>query len=145
MTNLVEARSEINVGLAVGVEDGLVVAVVHNADSLSLQDVATKRIELVEKANSKNLKPAEIQGGTFTISNLGMYNVDGFSAIVNAPQAAILAVGRIVERVVPGDNKPVVQPTPTLTVSCDHRVIDGLRGAQFLDTLAKLIERPYSN
>jgi pyruvate dehydrogenase E2 component (dihydrolipoamide acetyltransferase) len=143
-SNTIVLQSEINVGLAVGIEDGLVVPVVHNSDKLSLQDVAAKRIELVEKATSKSLKPQDIQGGTFTISNLGMYNIDGFSAIVNAPQAAILAVGRIAERVVPVDGKPVVRPMLALTLSCDHRVIDGLRGAQFLDALAKLIEAPYS-
>ncbi|MBX3046522.1 MAG: 2-oxo acid dehydrogenase subunit E2 [Anaerolineales bacterium] len=133
-------NEHINIGLAVGVEDGLVVPVVANADKLSLQDVAVRRAELVHKANSKSLLPADIQGGTFTISNLGMYAIDSFTAIVNAPNAAILAVGRIVERVVPVDGQPAVRPMLALTLSCDHRVLDGLRGAQFLDTLAGLIE-----
>lgn len=133
-------NEHINVGLAVGVEDGLVVPVVADADKLSLQDVAVRRAELVQKANSKSLLPADIQGGTFTISNLGMYAIDSFTAIVNAPNAAILAVGRIVERVVPLDGQPAIRPMLALTLSCDHRVLDGLRGAQFLDTLASLIE-----
>jgi pyruvate dehydrogenase E2 component (dihydrolipoamide acetyltransferase) len=84
--------------------------------------------------------PADISGSTFTISNLGMYAIDSFTAIVNAPNAAILAVGRIVERVVPVDGQPAVRSMLALSLSCDHRVLDGLRGAQFLDTLAGLIE-----
>ncbi len=133
-------NEHINIGLAVGVEDGLVVPVVADADKLSLPEVAVRRAELVKKANSKSLLPADIQGGTFTISNLGMYAIDSFTAIVNAPNAAILAVGRIVERVVPVDGQPAIRPMLALTLSCDHRVLDGLRGAQFLDTLASLIE-----
>ncbi len=133
-------NEHINIGLAVGVEDGLVVPVVADADKLSLPEVAVRRAELVQKANSKSLLPADIQGGTFTISNLGMYAIDSFTAIVNAPNAAILAVGRIVERVVPLDGQPAIRPMLALTLSCDHRVLDGLRGAQFLDTLASLIE-----
>ncbi|HAG98941.1 MAG TPA: 2-oxo acid dehydrogenase subunit E2, partial [Ktedonobacter sp.] len=80
--------------------------------------------------------------GTFTISNLGMYNVDAFNAIINQPQAAILAVGRIAERVVPVNGQPAVRPMMVLTLSCDHRAVDGARGAQFLDTVATLIEEP---
>jgi pyruvate dehydrogenase E2 component (dihydrolipoamide acetyltransferase) len=133
-------NEHINIGLAVGVEDGLVVPVVAEADKLSLQEVALRRAELVKKANSKALLPADISGSTFTISNLGMYAIDSFTAIVNAPNAGILAVGRIVERVVPVDDQPAVRPMLALSLSCDHRVLDGLRGAQFLDTLAGLIE-----
>lgn len=133
---------DVNVGLAVGVSDGLVVPVVHGADQLSVQQIAERRGQIVERANQKALGPDDIQGGTFTISNLGMYNIDAFNAIVNAPQAAILAVGRIVERVVAQAGKPTVRPILTMTLSCDHRVVDGLRGAEFLDTLAKLIEEP---
>ncbi|MCW5875837.1 MAG: 2-oxo acid dehydrogenase subunit E2 [Anaerolineales bacterium] len=133
---------DINVGLAVGVPDGLVVPVVHKADQLSVQGIAQRRAEIVERATTKALGPDDIQGGTFTISNLGMYNIDAFNAIVNAPQAAILAVGRIVERVVAQAGKPAVRPILTMTLSCDHRVVDGLRGAEFLDTLAGLIEKP---
>ena len=83
-----------------------------------------------------------MSGGTFTISNLGMYGVDQFKAIVNPPQAAILAVGRIADRIVPVNGQPAVRPMLTLSLSCDHRVVDGARGAQFLQTLAELIESP---
>jgi pyruvate dehydrogenase E2 component (dihydrolipoamide acetyltransferase) len=135
-------KQDVHVGLAVAVEEGLVVPVIHQADTLSLGELARQRMELVTKAQSGKLRPQDISGGTFTISNLGMYNVDAFNAIINQPQAAILAVGRIAERVVPVNRQPAVQPMMVLTLSCDHRVVDGARGAQFLATLAELIEEP---
>ena len=137
-----ERHTEINIGLAVALEDGLVVPVIARADSLGLKDIAARREDLVTRAQAGKLRPADIQGGVFTISNLGMYGVDAFSAIVNPPQAAILAVGRIADRVVPVNGQPAVQPTMTLTLSCDHRALDGARGAQFLGALADLIEEP---
>ena len=137
-----ERHTEINIGLAVALEDGLVVPVIARADSLGLKDIAARREDLVTRAQAGKLRPADIQGGGFTISNLGMYGVDAFSAIVNPPQAAILAVGRIADRVVPVNGQPAVQPTMTLTLSCDHRALDGARGAQFLATLAELVEEP---
>ncbi len=133
---------EVNMGLAVAVEDGLVVPVIHHADGLSLAEIARQRIELVTKAQERKLRPQDISEGTFTISNLGMYNVDAFNAIINQPQVAILAVGRITERVVPIHGQPAVQPMLVLTLSCDHRAVDGARGAQFLDSVANLIEEP---
>jgi pyruvate dehydrogenase E2 component (dihydrolipoyllysine-residue acetyltransferase) len=136
------ANADVNVGLAVATEDGLVVPVIQQADDLSLRAIARQRADLVARAQSAQLRLRDLQGGTFTISNLGMYGIDAFNAIINAPQAAILAVGRIVERVVPVDGQPAVQPTLTLTLSCDHRVVDGARGAEFLATVAKLIEQP---
>lgn len=135
-------NAAINIGLAVAVEDGLVVPVLHGADTLSLADIAARREDLVARAQAGKLRPADIQGGGFTISNLGMYGVDAFDAIVNPPQAAILAVGRIADRVVAVNGQPVVQPTMVLTLSCDHRALDGARGAQFLGALADLIEEP---
>ncbi|MGH2481609.1 MAG: dihydrolipoamide acetyltransferase family protein, partial [Ktedonobacteraceae bacterium] len=135
-------KQAVNVGLAVAVEEGLVVPVISQADTLGLSDIARRRMELVAKAQAGKLRPQDISDGTFTISNLGMYNVDAFNAIINAPQAAILAVGRIAERVVPVNGQPAVQPMMVLTLSCDHRAIDGARGAQFLDTIATLIEEP---
>ncbi len=135
-------NAEINVGLAVAVEDGLLVPVIHKADQLRLSEIATRRGEVVKKAQAGKLAPADMGGGTFTISNLGMFGVDAFNAIVNPPQAAILAVGRIADRVVPVDGQPAVRPMMTLTLSCDHRVVDGARGAQFLATLADMIEDP---
>ena len=135
-------RTDINVGLAVALDDGLVVPVLQRADTLTLGEIATRREDLVSRAQAGKLRPADIQGGGFTISNLGMYGVDAFSAIVNPPQAAILAVGRIADRVVAVNGLAVVQPTLVLTLSCDHRALDGARGAQFLGALADLIEEP---
>jgi pyruvate dehydrogenase E2 component (dihydrolipoamide acetyltransferase) len=132
----------VNVGLAVAVEDGLVVPVVQRADELGLREIAARRQDLVARAQAGRLRPQDVRGATFTLSNLGMYGVDSFSAIINPPQAAILAVGRIAERVVPVDGRPAVRSMMDLTLSCDHRVVDGTRGAQFLATLAELIEEP---
>jgi pyruvate dehydrogenase E2 component (dihydrolipoamide acetyltransferase) len=135
-------HSDVNIGLAVAIEDGLVVPVIHRANTLSLAEIAARREELVTRAQSGKLRPADIQGGVFTISNLGMYGVDAFNAIVNPPQAAILAVGRIADRVVPVNGHPAVAPMMVLTLSCDHRALDGARGAQFLGALADLVEEP---
>ena len=137
-----ERHADVNIGLAVALDDGLVVPVLHKADTLGLKEIATRREDLVSRAQAGRLRPADIQGGVFTISNLGMYGVDAFNAIVNPPQAAILAVGRIADRVVPVDGRPAVQPTMVLTLSCDHRALDGARGAQFLGALADLVEEP---
>lgn len=135
-------NAEINVGLAVAVDDGLMVPVIHRADTLGLAAIAERRQDLVARAQAGKLRPADVQGGGFTVSNLGMFGVDAFSAILNPPQAAILAVGRIADRVVAVNGQPAVQPTMVLTLSGDHRAIDGARGAQFLATLADLIEEP---
>ncbi|TMC90925.1 MAG: 2-oxo acid dehydrogenase subunit E2 [Chloroflexi bacterium] len=135
-------KQEVHIGIAVAIEEGLVVPVIHQADTLSLEEIAHRRRELTAKAQDGKLRPQDISDGTFTISNLGMYNVDAFNAIINQPQAAILAVGRISERVVPVHSQPAVQPMMVLTLSCDHRAVDGVRGAQFLDTVATLIEEP---
>jgi pyruvate dehydrogenase E2 component (dihydrolipoamide acetyltransferase) len=135
-------NADINVGLAVAIDDGLVVPVVHRADTLPLPELAARRADVVSRAQAGKLRPADIQGGGFTISNLGMFGVDAFSAIVNPPQAAILAVGRIADRVVARLGQPVVEPTLVLTLSCDHRALDGARAAQFLGTLAELVEEP---
>ena len=137
-----ERHAEINIGLAVALPDGLVVPVIARADTLGLAEIAARREDLVGRAQAGKLRPADIQSGVFTISNLGMYGVDAFSAIVNPPQAAILAVGRIADRVVPVDGRPAVQPTMVLTLSCDHRALDGARGAEFLGALSDLIEEP---
>jgi pyruvate dehydrogenase E2 component (dihydrolipoamide acetyltransferase) len=134
--------SGVNIGVAVATDDGLVVPVVHRADTLALGAITARRVEAVDAARAGKLRPDDLQGGTFTISNLGMYGVDAFQAIVNAPQAAILAVGRILEKPVAVNGDVVVRPVLTLTVSFDHRVVDGARGAEFLDTLAELIEEP---
>lgn len=138
------ANAEINIGLAVGVEDGLLVPVIHDADQLLLSGIAETRTALVERANAGKLLPNDLADGTFTISNLGMFGVDRFNAIVNPPQAAILAVGALADRVVAVNGNPQVQPMMTLTLSCDHRVVDGMRAAQFLQTTVNYLENPLS-
>jgi pyruvate dehydrogenase E2 component (dihydrolipoamide acetyltransferase) len=134
------AGQGVHVGIAVATADALVVPVIHDADRLTLPEISTHRRRLAEAARAGTLRPEDVQGGTFTISNLGMYGVDAFQAIVNPPQAAILAVGRIVERPVAFDGAVAARPVLTLTLSFDHRVVDGARGAEFLDTLASLVE-----
>ncbi|MCL4394557.1 MAG: 2-oxo acid dehydrogenase subunit E2 [Chloroflexi bacterium] len=138
---VIQFRS-INIGLAVALEDGLVVPVIHDADRLSVAEIAAARRDLVERARSNRLKPQDIADGTMTISNMGMYGVDYFHAILNPPQATILAVGRIADGVLAENGLPVVRPMMTLSLSCDHRVVDGARGARFLETIADLIEEP---
>lgn len=139
----IQLNQEINVGIAAAVEDGLIVPVIQHADRASLSEIAAKRHDLIERAQKRKLRPEDISGGTITLTNLGMYNVDAFHAIINTPQAAILAVGRIADRVVPVNGQPAVRPMMVLTVSCDHRVVDGARAAQFMDDLANLIEDPW--
>jgi pyruvate dehydrogenase E2 component (dihydrolipoamide acetyltransferase) len=138
----VQYQDSINVGIAVATEESLIVPVVHGADRLELKAVAQSRGDLVARARDRKLRPADVNDGTFTISNLGMFGVDAFHAIVNTPQAAILAVGRILDRIVAVDGEPAVRPTMTVSLSFDHRVVDGAEGARFLDTLAALVEEP---
>jgi pyruvate dehydrogenase E2 component (dihydrolipoamide acetyltransferase) len=133
---------DINIGLAVAVEEGLFVPVMHQADKLNLSQISERRQELIDLAQSGKLGLGDLQGGTFTISNLGMYGVDIFNAVLNPPQAGILAVGSITERVVPVGGQPAVEPMLMLSLTYDHRVVDGARGAQFLQTLAANIENP---
>jgi pyruvate dehydrogenase E2 component (dihydrolipoamide acetyltransferase) len=138
----IQYHDEINIGIATVVERGLVVPVIHGADRLSIHDIAKRRREVVARAKAHRLQPADLAMGTITISNLGMFGIDSFSAIVSTPQAAILAVGRIADRVVAQEGRAVVCPRMTLTLSCDHRVVDGARGAEFLRDLAAAIEQP---
>jgi pyruvate dehydrogenase E2 component (dihydrolipoamide acetyltransferase) len=139
----IQWNEEINMGIAAATDDGLIVPVVRHADSASLSEIATQRADLIERARSQKLRTADISGGTFTLTNLGMYNVDAFDAVVNTPQAAILSVGRIADRVVPVNGQVAIRPMMVLTLSLDHRVVDGARAAQFLDDLATLIENPW--
>jgi len=132
----------INVSIAIATDDGLVAPVVHGADRLTVSQIAARRETLVFAARKGRLRLEDLDGGSFTISNLGMYGVDAFDGIVNAPQAALLAVGRIRERVIPFDARPEVRPMLALSLAFDHRVVDGARGAVFLDALAALIEDP---
>ncbi len=135
-------NSEINIGLAVAIDEGLLVPVIHHADEMNLSQLASRRSEMITRAKSGKLSLDDLSGGTFTISNLGMYGVDAFNAIVNPPQAAILAVSRIADRVVAVNGQPAVQPMVTFSLSCDHRVVDGARAAEFLQALADLVEEP---
>jgi len=138
----VSKNADINIGLAMAVDDGVVAPVIPKADAASLSEIATQRRDLTDRARGGKLRHNDIAGGTFTISNLGMFGVDAFTAIIMPPQAAILAVGAITERVVPVDGTPVVRPMMTLTLSCDHRVVDGARAAEFLRDLAAAIAKP---
>ena len=136
------SNAEINVSLAAAVKGGVVGAVIHNADKLKIAEISIQRCELIERARTGKLRPADITGGTFTLSNLGMYQVDAFSAIITPPQAAVLAVGAISDRVVAVEGKPAVRPMMTMTLSSDHRVVDGARAAEFLNDLAGAVHEP---
>jgi pyruvate dehydrogenase E2 component (dihydrolipoamide acetyltransferase) len=138
----IRLNSEINVGIAMAVESGVVTAAIPGANKKTLGEIAILRRDLTERARAGKLRPADITGATFTISNLGMYQVDAFTAIIVPPQAAILAVGRIADRVVPVDGRPAIRPLMSLTLSCDHRVFDGARAALFLNDLAAAILEP---
>jgi pyruvate dehydrogenase E2 component (dihydrolipoyllysine-residue acetyltransferase) len=138
----IRLHDHVNMGVAIAVNDGVVAAVIHNAHTAGLAEIAKQRRDVAERARAGKLRPADIADATFTISNLGMYQVDRFSAIITPPQAAILAVGSIVDRVVAVEGKPTVRPMMTLTLSCDHRVADGARAAQFLSDLAESIRDP---
>jgi pyruvate dehydrogenase E2 component (dihydrolipoamide acetyltransferase) len=138
----IRLHDHVNMAIAIAVEDGVVAAVIPNAHSASLADIAKQRLELSERAKTGKLRPADIADATFTISNLGMYKVDRFSAIINPPQAAILAVGAITDRVVAHDGRPSVRPMITLTLSCDHRMVDGARAAMFLNDLVGAMAEP---
>jgi pyruvate dehydrogenase E2 component (dihydrolipoamide acetyltransferase) len=138
----IRLHAQVNMGVAIAVNDGVVAAVIPNAHTADLAEIATRRRDIAERARAGKLRPADIADATFTISNLGMYHVDAFNAIITPPQAAILAVGAIADRVVAVDGKPAVRPMMTLTLSCDHRVADGARAAMFLNDLAMAIQAP---
>jgi pyruvate dehydrogenase E2 component (dihydrolipoamide acetyltransferase) len=140
--NGIQLNPKINISIAMAVTDGVVGAVIPDADTTALPEIAKQRGELTERARGGRLKPADVAGGTFTITNLGMYDIDAFSAIIPPPQAAILAVGRIADRVVAVSGQPAVRPMITLTLSSDHRVVDGAQAAVFLNDLAEAIGKP---
>jgi pyruvate dehydrogenase E2 component (dihydrolipoyllysine-residue acetyltransferase) len=138
----IHLNKDVNISVAIAVKDGVVNAVIHNTQTTQLADICVQRHKLTELARSNHLRPVDISGGTFTISNLGMYKVDAFTAIIPPGQAAILAVAGISDRVVARDGKPDVRPLMTLTLSSDHRVIDGARAALFFGELAEAILAP---
>jgi pyruvate dehydrogenase E2 component (dihydrolipoamide acetyltransferase) len=135
----IKANADVNVGLAMAVTDAVVVGVVPNTDAINLGDIASRRRDLTERARTNKLSPADITGATFTISNLGMYHVDSFTAIIVPPQAGILAVGAMKDRLVPVMGGVAVKPMMTITLSCDHRVLDGARGAMFMQDLVEAL------
>jgi pyruvate dehydrogenase E2 component (dihydrolipoamide acetyltransferase) len=126
-------NGDVNVALAMAVENAVVTAVVRDADKASIGDIARQRRELADRARANRLQPADITGATFTISNLGMFSVDAFTAIIVPPQAGILAVGAIADRVVAVNGMIGVRPMVNLTLSSDHRLVDGARAAEFLN------------
>jgi pyruvate dehydrogenase E2 component (dihydrolipoamide acetyltransferase) len=138
----IRSNPDINISVAMAVKDGVVGPVIHKANTTRLGEISVQRRDLTERARAGRLRPTDISGGTFTISNLGMYKVDAFSAIITPPQAAILAVGSISDRVVPVDGIPVVRPMMTMTLSSDHRVVDGAKAAEFLSELEEAIREP---
>ncbi|HWO69225.1 MAG TPA: dihydrolipoamide acetyltransferase family protein [Actinomycetota bacterium] len=135
-------EADVNVGIAVATDDGLVVPVIRGADRMGLRELAARRRELVERARGGTLRPEDVRGGTFTLSNLGMFGVDRFAAVLNPPQAAILAVGRVADRPVVVGGRVEPRAVVSLTLSCDHRVVDGALGARFLDAVASAVEGP---
>jgi pyruvate dehydrogenase E2 component (dihydrolipoamide acetyltransferase) len=138
----IRSNPDINISVAMAVKDGVVGAVIHKANATQLGEISVQRRDLTERARAGRLRPADISGGTFTISNLGMYKVDAFSAIITPPQAAVLAVGSVADRVVAVDGKPGIRPMMTVTLSSDHRVVDGAKAAEFLSELAEAIREP---
>ena len=134
----------VNIGVAVGVEDGLIVPVIKNADKMTVADISRSVKEMAGMARDKKLTPEMMQGSTFTISNLGMFGIESFTSIINSPNSVILSVGSIVEKPVVKDGSIVIGNTMKLTLACDHRVVDGLTGAKFLQSLKPLIENPLS-
>ena len=138
----IKLSSEINIGMAVALDEGLLVPVIRNTDRLSLIELAAQSRQLADKAENKKLFPLDYEGGTFTVSNLGMLGVDSFTAIINPPQAAILAVGRVAPRVIVEEGMFAIKSMMTATLSADHRLVDGAMAARFLQNVKKLLENP---
>ena len=138
----IRLHDHVNMGIAIAVNDGVVAAVIPNAHAATLPEIAQQRRDIADRARAGKLRPTDIADATFAVSNLGMYHVDQFTAIITPPQAAILAVGSIADRVVAVEGKPAVRPMMALTLSCDHRAADGARAAMFLNDLAEAILNP---
>lgn len=138
----IKRRGQIHIGLAVALEDGLITPVVRNCDRKGIVRIAKEAKDYAERARNKKLKPEEYEGGSMTISNLGMFDIEEFSAIINPPEGAILATGAIVEKPVVRNGNVVVGKTMRVTMSCDHRVVDGAVGAEFLRDFKRMLENP---
>ncbi|HEY6108255.1 MAG TPA: dihydrolipoamide acetyltransferase family protein, partial [Gemmatimonadales bacterium] len=134
--------NEVHLGMAVAVEDGLITPVLRDADRRPLSEIGAVARELAQRARERRLKPEEYTGSTFSVSNLGMFDIDEFTAVINPPEAGIVAVGAIVPKPVVVDGAVTVRRRLRLTMSCDHRVIDGATGAAFLKTLKLMLENP---
>ena len=134
---------DINIGVAVALEDGLVVPVVRNADKIGLASISEQIKNLAEKARNNQLTPGELQGGTFTLTNLGNFGVDAFTPIINPPECAILGIGRILKKPIVHNDAIAVRNMLTLSLTFDHRVVDGAPAAQFLQTVSQYIQNPY--
>jgi pyruvate dehydrogenase E2 component (dihydrolipoamide acetyltransferase) len=132
----------VHLGMAVATDDGLIVPVIFDAHAKRMSEISREAKELAKRARERKLKPEEYTGSTFSVSNLGMFGIDQFTAIINPPESAILAVGASEDRAVVENGATVVRKRMRVTMSCDHRVIDGAVGARFLQTLRRLIENP---
>jgi pyruvate dehydrogenase E2 component (dihydrolipoamide acetyltransferase) len=139
---VIRRHHRVHVGVAVAIEDGLITPVVRDADRKGVGEIAREVRELAGRAREKKLKPDEYTGATFSVSNLGMFGIHEFTAIINPPEAGILAVGAVEDTVVAKDGQPIVRPMMRMTMSCDHRVVDGATGARFLQTLHEYMEDP---
>jgi pyruvate dehydrogenase E2 component (dihydrolipoamide acetyltransferase) len=137
----IKLHRDIHIGMAVALDDGLVVPVIRNADRLSLNELSQQSRELADKAKNKKLLPSEYEGGTFTVSNLGMLGVDSFVAIINPPQCAILAVGRVAPRVIADEIGMMIRPMMHATLSADHRIVDGAVAARFSNHVKRILEQ----
>ncbi|CAN5866894.1 pyruvate dehydrogenase complex dihydrolipoamide acetyltransferase [soil metagenome] len=135
-------HNRVHLGMAVATDDGLIVPVIWDADTKRMSEISREAKELAKRARERKLKPEEFTGSTFSVSNLGMFGIDQFTAIINPPEAAIIAIGTGEEKLVVVDGEAVVRQRVRLTMSCDHRIIDGAVGAKFLQTLRRLVENP---
>jgi pyruvate dehydrogenase E2 component (dihydrolipoamide acetyltransferase) len=135
-------HNRVHLGMAVATDDGLIVPVIWDADTKRMSEISREARELAKRARERKLRPEEFQGSTFSVSNLGMFGIDQFTAIINPPEAAIIAIGSSEDKLVVIDGDAVVRKRIRLTMSCDHRIIDGAVGAKFLQTLRRLVENP---
>ena len=136
-------KKSVHIGMAVALEQGLIVPVIHNADRTSILDIARESQRLAEAARTGKLRPEEFSGGTFTVSNLGMFDVESFTAVINPPESAILAIGSITPTPVVADGQVVIRDRMKVTLSSDHRAIDGATAARFLQEVKRLLEEPF--
>ena len=136
-------KKQVHIGVAVSLEQGLIVPIVRNADQRSILDIARETQRLAEAAREGKIRPEEFSGGTFTVSNLGMFDVDSFTAVINPPESAILAVGSITPTPAVVDGQVVVRNRMKVTLSSDHRAIDGAIAARFLQEVKRLLEEPF--